>query len=168
VTEGEAGELFIVPPSIGLSQTLLNADHHEVYYAGCPLGQGGRVLRRHGDEIARLARGFFSAEGRADDTMNLGGIKVGSLEIERVLAADEAIHEAAAVAVPEPAGGPDRLIVFVVLEGEADLDSLRYELDRRLASELNPLFRIHALRQVEMLPRTASNKVMRRELRARC
>ncbi|MGB5815126.1 MAG: AMP-binding protein [Thermoanaerobaculia bacterium] len=168
VTEGEAGELFIVPPSIGLSQTLLNADHHDVYYAGCPPGQGGRVLRRHGDEIARLARGFFSAEGRADDTMNLGGIKISSLEIERVLVGDEAIYETAAVALPEPSGGPDRLIVFAVLAGETDLDLLRAELNRRLATELNPLFRIHELHQVEMLPRTASNKLMRRELRARC
>ena len=168
VAAGEAGELFIVPPSIGLSQKLLNADHHDVYFAGCPPGQGGRILRRHGDEIARLAGDFFSAEGRADDTMNLGGIKVSSLEIERVLAADQAIYEAAAVAISEPSGGPERLIVFAVLEGEANLDSLRGELNRRLASELSPLFRIHELRQVEMLPRTASNKLMRRELRARC
>jgi acetyl-CoA synthetase len=168
VVEGEAGELFIVPPSIGLSQALVNADHHDVYYAGCPSGQGGRVLRRHGDEIGRLARGFFSAEGRADDTMNLGGIKISSIEIERVLAADQTIHEAAAVAVPESSGGPDRLIVFAVLATEADLDLLRGELNRRLTSELNPLFRIHELRKVETLPRTASNKLMRRELRARC
>ncbi|HXV14842.1 MAG TPA: AMP-binding protein, partial [Candidatus Krumholzibacteria bacterium] len=28
------GELFVVPPSIGLSLSLLNRDHHEVYYAG--------------------------------------------------------------------------------------------------------------------------------------
>lgn len=34
-------------------------------------------LRRHGDEVARLPGGFYRALGRADDTMNLGGIKVG-------------------------------------------------------------------------------------------
>ena len=33
-------------------------------------------LRRHGDEVARLPGGFYRALGRADDTMNLGGIKV--------------------------------------------------------------------------------------------
>jgi acetyl-CoA synthetase len=31
--------------------------------------------------------------------------------------------------------------------------------------DLNPLFKIHDLILVEALPRTASNKVMRRELR---
>jgi acetyl-CoA synthetase len=30
------GELFLVPPSIGLSQVLLNASHEEVYYKDTP------------------------------------------------------------------------------------------------------------------------------------
>ena len=34
-------------------------------------------LRRHGDEFERLPGGFYRALGRCDDTMNLGGIKVG-------------------------------------------------------------------------------------------
>lgn len=33
-------------------------------------------LRRHGDIVERLVGGFYRAHGRADDTMNLGGIKV--------------------------------------------------------------------------------------------
>lgn len=34
-------------------------------------------LRRHGDVFERLGGGYYSAHGRSDDTMNLGGIKVG-------------------------------------------------------------------------------------------
>lgn len=34
-------------------------------------------LRRHGDEFERLPNGYYRALGRCDDTMNLGGIKVG-------------------------------------------------------------------------------------------
>ncbi len=34
---GEAGEVFICPPSIGLSTRLLNADNDVVYYANCPV-----------------------------------------------------------------------------------------------------------------------------------
>ncbi len=30
------GEVAIIPPSLGLSSTLLNADHHEIYYANMP------------------------------------------------------------------------------------------------------------------------------------
>lgn len=35
-----------------------------------------QVLRRHGDEFERTCDGYYRAHGRADDTMNLGGIKV--------------------------------------------------------------------------------------------
>ena len=44
---------------------------------GMPLAAGTSTpLRRHGDEMERLPNGYYVAHGRADDTMNLGGIKV--------------------------------------------------------------------------------------------
>ena len=44
---------------------------------GMPLAAGTSTpLRRHGDEMERLPTGHYVAHGRADDTMNLGGIKV--------------------------------------------------------------------------------------------
>jgi acetyl-CoA synthetase len=167
VADGEEGELFLVPPSIGLSQELLNRDHDAVYYAGCPAGPNGEVLRRHGDQVERLPGGYFRAQGRADDTMNLGGIKVSSLELERVLERHPAVFESAAVAVQPEGEGAERLVVFAVLSEEADVEDLRRELGNSLASELNPLFKIHDLVIADALPRTASNKLMRRELRAR-
>jgi acetyl-CoA synthetase len=166
VADGVDGEVFLVPPSIGLSQSLLNRDHDEVYYDGCPSGPDGQVLRRHGDQMERLAGGWYRAHGRADDTMNLGGIKVSSVELESVLGGHEAVAECAAVAVQPEGVGADQLVVFVVLDEERDPADLRVELGRLLASRLNPLFKIHDV-VVDALPRTASNKLMRRELRAR-
>lgn len=165
VADNEEGELFLVPPSIGLSQRLLNRDHDAVYHEGCPAGPNGEVLRRHGDQVARLPGGYYRAQGRADDTMNLGGIKVSSLELERVLEHHPAVFEAAAVAVQPEGEGAERLVVFAVLSGKADREALKRELGRALAAELNPLFKIHDLVIVDALPRTASNKLMRRELR---
>ena len=160
------GELFLVPPSIGLSQSLLNRDHHEVYFEGTPLGADGRPLRRHGDQMMRLDQGFFKAQGRADDTMNLGGIKISSLELEQVLDSHPSVYESAAVAV-QPAGeGAEELVVYVVPKGEVYLSGLEAELGRLLKTRLNPLFKIYELKLVESLPRTASNKLMRRKLRA--
>jgi acetyl-CoA synthetase len=167
VAQEEPGEVYLVPPSIGLSQRLLNRDHHEAYYAGVPRGPGGRVLRRHGDRMTALPGGRFRAGGRTDDTMNLGGIKVGSLELERTVDGHPGVRECAAVGVQPGGEGAERLVLFVVAEREgADAAVLKRELGRRLAERLNPLFRIHDLRLVESLPRTASNKLMRRELRA--
>ncbi|KAK8950253.1 putative acyl-activating enzyme 17, peroxisomal [Platanthera guangdongensis] len=58
----------------GASMTLLNADHYDVYFKGMPLWKG-TVLRRHGDLLELTPEGYYRAHGRADDTMNLGGIK---------------------------------------------------------------------------------------------
>ncbi len=165
VPEGGMGELFLVPPSIGLSQRLLNRDHHAEYYAGCPKGPNGETLRRHGDEVQRLHQGFYTAQGRADDTMNLGGIKVGSIDLERAMNGAEGVVETAAVGIPPPEGGADRLIVFTVAEAGAEAKELQAAMQARIKERLNPLFRIHDVVLVESLPRTASNKVMRRELR---
>lgn len=161
------GELFLVPPSIGLSNTLLNKDHHEVYYADTPPGPNGELLRRHGDEMEQLPGGFYRAHGRADDTMNLGGIKVSSAEIERSLAGVEGVVETAAVAFNPPDGGPSLLVVYAVMLPDAVLpdETLKKEMQRAIAAKLNPLFKIHEVVRVDALPRTASNKVMRRVLR---
>lgn len=168
--EGRAtanGELFVVPPSIGLSLTLINRDHHEVYYAGTPRGPHGEVLRRHGDQFERMPGGHFRAQGRADDTMNLGGIKVSSAEIERVVLSVDGVADAAAIAIDPEGGGPSLLVLYLVANpgAPADANTLRDAAQKAVSSRLNPLFRVHDVRVVETLPRTASNKVMRRVLR---
>ncbi len=165
--EALSGELFLVGPSIGLSAELISRDHHEVYYEGTPTGSGGELLRRHGDEMCRLAGGYFQALGRADDTMNLGGIKTSSAEIERVLNETPGVQETAAIALPPPGGGPDRLIIFVVAKSGATIDPGQVQpvMQQAIKQHLNPLFRIHEVQSVDSLPRTASNKVMRRLLR---
>ena len=161
----DSGELFLLPPSIGLSTELLNRDHHEVYFAGTPPPPGDVPLRRHGDQVERLGNNQYRALGRADDTMNLSGIKVSSAEIERTLNSVRGISETAAIAVPPLQGGPSQLVVYAVVSGEFRAECLKESLQAAIRRDLNPLFRIGAVVIVESLPRTASGKVMRRVLR---
>ena len=167
--ECDNGELFLIPPSMGLSDQLLNRDHHEVYFAGAPERPDGTRLRRHGDQMQRLPGGYYRAHGRVDDTMNLGGIKISSAEVERVLNSVEGIRETGAISFVPADGGLEHLVVYVVPEPDAESNDrkLKVALQRVLAERLNVLFRIHDLIIVDALPRTASNKVMRRELRQR-
>lgn len=161
----EQGELFLLPPSIGLSTRLLNRDHYEVYFADCPIGPEGQVLRRHGDQMERLPGGLWRGHGRADDTMNLGGIKVSSAEIERAVQGIPGVLETAAVAVA-PEGGPSQLIIYAVCAGDApEPAALQRDMQLALRAQLNPLFRVREVIPIAALPRTASNKVMRRVLR---
>ena len=162
---GEVGEVFLIPPAIGMTTRLLNQDNEEVYYAGCPERNGMR-LRRHGDLMLVLGEDRYRSLGRADDTMNLGGIKTSSAEIEQAVARTPGVVEAAAVGVPPPKGGPDRLVLFVVAPGQAPAD-LAVALQRAIRDRANPLFHLHDIVAVDALPRTASNKVLRRELRKR-
>jgi acetyl-CoA synthetase len=162
----DSGELFIVPPSIGLSTTLLNQDHHEIYFSGTPKSADGRSLRRHGDQMQKIDKGYWSALGRADDTMNLGGIKVSSEEIESVLGSAPGVHEVAAVGVSS-GEGPSSLVVFAVCPGRhhGNRDELLNRMQEHIRRELNPLFKIHDLVLVDALPKTNSNKVARKLLR---
>lgn len=167
--EGEnvSGEVALLPSLLGGSTYLLNTDHHKVYFQGMPKYKKWN-LRRHGDEFERLVGGFFRARGRVDDTMNLGGIKVSSVEIERVCnISHESIEETAAIGVSPIGGGPESLIVFVVLKGDSQIspEKLKIAMSKAIQSKLNPLFKIYSVSIVPKLPRTASNKVMRRVLR---
>lgn len=167
--EGEPtvqGEIFIEGPSIGLSVELLNQDHHKLYYEETPL-YCGKPLRRHGDEIEIVPNGFFRAHGRVDDTMNLGGIKVSSIEIERTLNKMAGVLETAAIGVNMSRGGPNALVIYVVLEVKEsyNADILRKDFQNLIKSKLNPLFKIMDVCIIDGLPRTPSNKIMRRVLR---
>ncbi len=159
------GEVFVIPPSVGLSTELLNKDHYEVYFEGTPQLPKMPPLRRHGDGVERLNDGYYRIHGRVDDTMNLGGIKVSSAEIEGVLNAVSGIREVAAIAVSPSDGGPSQLVIYAVLLPGADTGSLTSSLQSAIREHLNPLFRIHDVVVVDALPRTASNKIMRRILR---
>lgn len=168
--EGVTGEAYLTHPSIGLSSSLLNRDHHAEYYSGTPRPN----LRRHGDLIQWVTQTHFRVLGRADDTMNLGGVKVSAVELERACEDVAGLREVAAIAVPPPTGGPSRLVLCVVDHAsptgvipDSRLDSLQRELQARIRERVNPLFKVEQLLPMDALPRTASNKVMRRALRER-
>ncbi|XP_068637719.1 probable acyl-activating enzyme 17, peroxisomal [Aristolochia californica] len=163
------GELALDPVIFGASTTLLNADHYDVYFRGMPVWNG-KVLRRHGDEFERTSRGYYRAHGRADDTMNLGGIKVSSIEIERICnQVDDAVLETAAIGLPPLGGGPEQLVIAVVLKNSeysgGNIDHLKMAFNASLQKKLNPLFKVSRIVILPSLPRTASNKIMRRILR---
>lgn len=165
------GELALSPLMFGASSTLLNADHYNIYFENMP-SWNGKILRRHGDVFERTPKGYYRAHGRADDTMNLGGIKVSSVEIERICnSVDSNILETAAVGVPPPGGGPERLVIAVVFKDSDNnpplevLGSLASSFNLALQRKLNPLFKVYSIVPLSSLPRTASNKVMRRVLR---
>ncbi len=160
----DKGEVFLIPPAIGLSHKLLNKNHHETYYANTPKIEG-KLLRKHGDFLVKLDNGYYRVMGRTDDSMNLGGIKVSSLQIEELVNSHMAVMESAAIAVSPENGGPALLVLYIVPNGIVDKELIQHELQKLIKLKLNPLFKIHDVVITDKLPRTASNKIMRRVLR---
>ena len=159
------GELFLIPPIMGLSTSLINRNHFKVYYQDTPTFEG-KLLRRHGDALELLENGYYKAQGRVDDAINLGGIKVSSIQIEAVLNQLDFIKESAAIAVSPKGGGPNLLVIYYV-ENNAELTSEERFIQSKncINKQLNPLFKVSDIVKITVLPRTASNKVMRRKLR---
>lgn len=159
------GEVFLLPPILGISNTLLNRNHFEVYYKNTPTYKQ-QTLRRHGDQLVQLKNGYYKAQGRVDDAMNLGGIKVSSVQIEAVLNKLDFIKEAAAIAVSPKNGGPSQLVAYYTAKKTSKAAEEKFtEAKNSIRKQLNPLFKLVDLIEIEVLPRTASNKVMRRKLR---
>ncbi|KAJ4971647.1 hypothetical protein NE237_004746 [Protea cynaroides] len=161
------GEVGLFPVYMGASDRLLNGNHEEVYFKGMPMYKG-MSLRRHGDLIQRTVGGYIIVQGRADDTMNLGGIKTSSVEIERVCnRTDDGVLETAAISVAPVTGGPEQLVIFAVLKKgyNSTQEQLKLKFTKAIKSNLNPLFKVSHVRILMEFPRTASNKLMRRVLR---
>lgn len=164
----DKNEVYLIPPSIGLSEHLLNKNQHDEYYKDIPKGQSGEILRKHGDAIEQIieeGRIYYKSAGRTDDAMNLGGIKVSAVEIEEIINTHPNIIESAAVANSPKEGGPEELYLFVVSKEETENSQLKKELQDLISKKLNPLFRIKQVISMKELPKTSSNKVMRKELR---
>jgi long-chain acyl-CoA synthetase len=113
--------------------------------------------------------GFMDPEGwlyvvdRKKDMINASGFKVWPREVEDVLYTHPAVREAAVVGVPDGYRG-ETVKAFISLRpgAEADPAALAAYCEERLAAYKYP-------RQVEILPdlpKTASGKILRRELRS--
>lgn len=163
---GEVAEVMIVPPAFGLSKVLLNYDHDKEYYDDRESLIEGKKLRTHGDVYKCFevdGAKFYRCVGRNDDTFNLNGIKVSSIEIEEIARMHEVIEDVAAVCTAD--GGPEQLVLFYTSSLNFDSEKLLIEVQSLIKNKLNPLYRVSKIVRIESMPRTASNKLMRKELR---
>lgn len=68
-----------------------------------------------------------------------------SVEIERICNGVDNILETAAIGVPTPGGGPERLVIAVVLKDPAtspDFNTLAASFNSSLQKTLNPLYKV--------------------------
>jgi acetyl-CoA synthetase len=114
----------------------------------------------HGDWASVDEDGCWFVHGRADESMNVAGRKVGPAEVEAILIEHPAVAEAAVIGAPDDIKG-ECIVCFVVLKDEASCE----ELARLVADQLGHAFRPKAVHVVAELPKTQSGKIVRRLIR---
>ena len=114
----------------------------------------------------RDAEGYYTYSGRADDMLKVGGIYVSLIEVESVLAAHPAVHEAAVVGREDA----DKLIkpaAYVVLSaGFGPSTALVEDLKTFVKTRLAPYKYPRWIEFTDELPKTATGKIQRYKLRA--
>jgi fatty-acyl-CoA synthase len=116
-----------------------------------------------GDLAYRDADGFVYFAGRTSDWLRVDGENLAAAPIERILLRHPAVSEAAVYAVPDERVGDQ---VMAALVTTAPLSPGRLEAFLADQPDLSPKAWPRYVRLAQALPRTATNKVLKRELAA--
>ncbi|MEE9324855.1 MAG: AMP-binding protein, partial [Dehalococcoidia bacterium] len=116
---------------------------------------------RTGDQGYLDAEGYLTLTGRIKELINRGGEKIAPLEVDAVLMQHPSVAEAVSFGVPDAKYG-EEVHAAVVLKGEATQEEIQRFCLEHLADFKVP----KAIHFVEQLPRSATNKILRREVAA--
>jgi acetyl-CoA synthetase len=156
----EIGELVIRNTWPGMAHSFWNADarYLDTYWSRWS------DVWLHGDLASVDADGYWRIHGRSDDTLKIGGRRVGPAEIESALNALPGVAEAAVIGVPDDLRG-QQIVAFVVARPGATLTTAAV-----LAATVDRIGKAMAPQTIHIvggLPKTKNGKIMRRAIRAR-
>jgi acetyl-CoA synthetase len=117
-----------------------------------------------GDLVRAEEDGHLWFEGRDDDIIISSGYRIGPIEVESALLAHPAVAEAAAVSAPDPERGAVVRAIVVPRDREPS-EELARELQEHCKRETAPYKFPRIVEFTTELPKTASGKVKRAELR---
>lgn len=158
----QVGELVIKAPWIGMTRGFWKAPgrYLETYWSRW------ENVWVHGDFAARDSDGMWYILGRSDDTIKIGGKRLGPAEVESIVVQHPEILEAAAIGVPHDIKGSELVIFCVMAPGSEPGEDLREELRQMLVSAMGKALAPKEILFVRDLPKTRNAKVMRRIVRS--
>jgi len=135
-------------------------DERQTHYVENGWNVTGDTYRKDGD-------GYFWYLARSDDMIVSSGYNIGAPEVENALLSHPAVAECAVIGVPCPERG-QKVKAFVVLAADATpSDDLVIELQAHAKAQIAPYKYPREIEFVEALPKTATGKLRRNELRNR-
>jgi acetyl-CoA synthetase len=116
----------------------------------------------HGDWASVDEDGHWFLHGRADESMNVAGRKMGPAEIEDAILQHPGVAEAAVIGVPDDVKG-EAIVGYAVAKPGFSIDA--GAVSTTVAEVMGPAFRPREVIVVPELPKTQSGKIVRRLIR---
>jgi 2-aminobenzoate-CoA ligase len=120
-----------------------------------------------GDTYRKDADGYFWYLARSDDMIVSSGYNIGAPEVENALLSHPAVAECAVIGVPCPERGQKVKAFVVPAPSFAPNEALVAELQAHAKAEIAPYKYPREIEFVDALPKTATGKLRRSELRER-
>lgn len=118
-----------------------------------------------GDKALRDGDGYFWFEGRGDDIIISAGYTIGPFEVEDALVKHPSVKECAVVGSPDEIRGTVVKAFIVLVEGAEGNEQLTHELQEHVKELTAPYKYPRKIEYIDELPKTASGKIRRIELR---
>lgn len=118
-----------------------------------------------GDIVTRDAEGFYRVVDRRKEMIKYKGFAVAPAEVEAVLLEHPAVKECGVVGRSDPAAGEIPVAFVALRDGFVESGKLGRELCGFVAERLTHYKQPREVHFVEVVPKTASGKILRRELR---
>jgi acetyl-CoA synthetase len=155
---GRMGYLVCTKPAPSMTRGVWNdpARYIETYWSRFP------GMWYHGDWASVDEDGYWFLHGRADESMNVAGRKVGPAEVEDAILHHPGVAEAAVIGVPDEIKG-EAIVGYAVPKPGAAPEPAA--ICATVAEVLGQVFRPREVRIVPELPKTQSGKIVRRLIR---
>jgi acetyl-CoA synthetase len=118
-----------------------------------------------GDLAWKDEEGYYWYVGRNDDIIKSSGYRIGPFEIESVVVCHPAVKECAVTGVPDEIRGQLVKATIVLKNGFTPSDALVKEIQNYVKRETAPYKYPRVVEFVDELPKTASGKIKRAEIR---
>lgn len=140
---------------------------------GCKYLDGSREQAKYvqngwnltGDSFRMDQDGYFWFQARTDDLIVSSGYNIAGIEVENVLLEHPSVQECAVIGVPDPERGQVVKAFVVTSANYTPCEQLKKDLQDFVKSQIAPFKYPRALEFVAALPRTATGKLQRFELR---
>ncbi|WP_405461863.1 fatty acyl-CoA synthetase [Streptomyces sp. NBC_00101] len=122
---------------------------------------------RSGDLAVRDTDGYFTVVDRVKDVINSGGVLIASRQVEDALYTHPQVAETAVVGLPDARWIEAVTAVVVLRDGAIPSEATATELIAHVRERLTPFKAPKRVVFVQDLPRNASGKILKRDLRER-